>query len=164
MREIERPRAKEAESPHLRFVPSDSNVIMLLCLTCVFALLSLALSLCCLFFLGDAPTRSACSVGEESSGRALMHSMKGQNLSDVVAVISFAASRARPDEEDLIIAKVVLRYISTRVKGAPHELSNFAKVGSSLLPPPSACTHTRTHTNARARLPSPPFPSHGGWL
>jgi len=62
-----------------------------------------------------------------------MHSMKGQNLSDVAAVISFAASRARPDEEDLIIAKVLFRYVSARGRASPHELSNYAKVGKALL-------------------------------
>ena len=71
-------------------------------------------------------------VGEECAGRALLHSMRGNNLSDIVAVMTTTASRATPEEEDLIVVKTVLRFVNFRSR-SKADLGAYSKVGVALV-------------------------------
>ncbi|QDZ20655.1 DUF410 domain-containing protein [Chloropicon primus] len=71
-------------------------------------------------------------IGDEYAGKALLHSMRGNNLSDIVTVMTTTASRARPDEEDYIIARVVLRFLNFRSRSLA-DLQAYARVGTALI-------------------------------
>ena len=49
-------------------------------------------------------------------GWALLQAMKGNSLRSIARVIAAVARRGSPDEEDLLVSKVVLRFVNFRMK------------------------------------------------
>ena len=59
------------------------------------------------------------NIGERYGGRALLYSMRSNNLNDIAKMMSLIASRAKPQEEELVITKVVLQYLNFHCRTAP---------------------------------------------
>lgn len=71
-------------------------------------------------------------LGDKYASRALTHTMTGNNLTNLVSIMAAIVKRARPDEEDLIVAKVVLRFLNFRGQVA-KQLSAYAKIGKVIV-------------------------------
>jgi hypothetical protein len=72
------------------------------------------------------------NVGEKYAGRALLYSFRSNNLSDIARMMAVITSRAKPQEEELVITRVVLQYLNFHCRTAPM-FAAYSKVAKLLI-------------------------------